>query len=145
MNLLRRYALHLALVALIGSSAAIANAETILKGTFDLPEQAFWGSQSLPPGEYTLSVDRAITGVSLINLRGESVRATIIAPITVGRSEYPGTYLRIEDLNGVHVVRELDSSALGRCRFTVAKSVRDRVQDEGAGPSASLPVSTAGF
>jgi hypothetical protein len=63
----------------------------------------------------------------------------------LGGSQSQSSYLTIEELNGVHVIRELNSAVLGRCRFALTKSMRNRVQSEGSAPAATVAVSTAGL
>lgn len=145
MNLHKRFALTLALVALLGLTAAAASADTITKGSFTLPAQAYWNDTLLQPGEYTLSLDRSISGVELVNLRGEGVAATFL---TQSGSEEKSEHscLKLDDVNGTYVVRELDAGPIGRSyRFGVAKAVRNLTL-RGAGQPVTVPVSaSAGF
>jgi hypothetical protein len=142
MNLVRRYTLSLALVTLLGSTAAVASASTI-HGSFALPEKAYWGDKLLPPGEYQFSVNREITGVNLIMLHGENFNAIVMAPAG-SLDESKRNCLKLEEVNGTYVVREMLSSVPGNSfRFAVPKIVRDRT--ESARSSLTVPISAAGF
>src|ERR1039458_6189432 len=79
-NLHKRFALSLALIALLGLAAAGASAQTITKATFTLPAPASWDDALLHGAGYTLSVDRAIAGVELVYLGGEGITATFFSP-----------------------------------------------------------------
>lgn len=142
MNLHKPFALSLALVTLLGLTAAGASAETITKATFSLPAQAYWVDTLLQPGEYTLSVERSVSGVSMIFLRGEDLAAIIMAP--AGSDETSGhSYLKLDDVNGTYVVRELDAGSIGRAyKFGVTKAVRNLTLRGAARQPVTIPVST---
>jgi len=142
-NLHKRFALTLALVTLLGLTAAGASAETTIKGTFTLPAQAYWNSTLLQPGDYTVSLDRSISGVELVNLRGEGIAATFITP--AGSEESSGrSCLKLDDVNGTYVIRELDAGPLGRSyRFGVSKQVRNLTLRGDAMQPATIPISAA--
>ena len=144
MNSHKRIALSLALVALLGLTAAAASAETVTKATFTLPAQAYWNDTLLQPGVYTLSLDRGISWVDLVSLRGEGIAATFVS---AARSEQRSGHscLRVEDVNGTYVIRELDAGLIGRSyRFGVPKSVRNVALRSAAKPPTTVPVSAAG-
>jgi len=145
MNLVRRYAPGFVLVTLLlGSTGAVASAATGLKGSFALPSEAYWGNTLLPPGDYQFSVNREITGVTLINLEGEGLHATLLAPIE-SYQESRKNCLRLEEINGTYVVRELVSTVPGNSfRFSVPKRVRDRQERSAAAP-AKLEIPTSGL
>ena len=139
MNLHKRFAFTLALVAVLGLTAAAASAATVTKATFTLPAQAYWDTTLLPPGDYTLSIERSNSGVDVINLRGEGIAAMFMTPAgSAASSERP--CLKVDDLNGTYVVRELDA---GRSyKFGLSKTVRS-LSLRGAAPQpATIPVST---
>ncbi len=143
MNLHKRFALSLALIALLGLAAAGASAQTITKATFTLPAPAYWNDTLLQPGAYTLSLDRAITGVELVYLRGEGITATFFTP--AGSEESSGhSCLRVDDVNGTYVIREFDEGPLGRSyRFGVPKAVRNLTLRGAARHPVTVPVSAA--
>jgi len=142
-NLHKRFALTLALVTLLGLTAAGASAATITKATFTLPAQAYWNSILLQPGEYTLSLDHSVSGIELVYLRGDSTNAMFMAP--AGAEQSSGhSCLRLYDVNGTYVVREFDEGPLGRSyRFGVSKSVRNLTLRGSATQPVTVPVSTA--
>lgn len=143
MNLHKRFALTLALVTLLGLTAAGASAETITKATFTLPVQAYWNNTLLQPGDYTLSLDRANSGVELIYLRGEGITAMFFTP--AGSAESSGhSSLKVDDVNGTYVIREFDEGPLGRSyRFGMSKAIRNLTLCGAATQSVTVPVSVA--
>jgi len=135
----------MALLGVIGITS-VAAAGTITKGSFTLPAQAYWNSTLLPAGAYTLSLERDVTGVDLVHLRGEGMTATFVTP--AGSSEASGhTCLKVDDFNGTFVIRELDAGPSGRAyHFGVSKAVRKLTLRGAATQPATIPVSTsAGF
>ena len=141
MNLQKRIALSLALVTLLGLTAAGARAETVMRGTFSLPEQAYWGDTLLPAGNYTLSVAKELSGTNFISVRGEGIVATLMAPAGAGDAS-AGTYLKVDEINGAYVIRELDSSFLGKSyHFAVSKAVRNMTLRGSVAQPVSIPVS----
>ena len=143
MNLQKRFALSLATVALLGLTAAGASASTIAKATFTLPAQAYWNSTLLQPGEYTLSLERNLSGIELLHVQGENIYATFVIP--AGSEDTAGhSCLKMDDFNGTYVVRELDASQIGRTyRFGVSKAVRDLTLRGAASQPVSVPLSAA--
>jgi hypothetical protein len=142
MNLRKRFALSLALVAVLGLTAVAASAETVTKGTFTLPAQAYWNDTLLQPGEYTISLDRSVSGVEVVYLRGEGLVATFVVP--AGATETAGrSCLKVDDVNGTYVIREFDEASIGRAyRFGVSKTVRNLTL-RGAAEPVTIPVSAA--
>jgi hypothetical protein len=115
----------MALITLVGLTAAGAGAQTITKATFNLPMQAYWNDMMLQPGAYTLSMDRTSSGVELINLRGETIAKTFFTP--AGARDSSGhSYLSVDNINGAYVIRQFDEGPLGRAyKFAVPKTVRN--------------------
>ena len=145
MHTMKRFALSLALVTLLGMSvAAVASAETVLNGSFTLPEQTYWGNTLLPAGEYSLLVVRGISGVNEVIVRGDGVTATIMAP--AGAEDISDrSCLKVDAVNGTYVVRELDAGFLGKSyRFIMGKAVREKVMSSAAQP-ISVPLVAAGM
>ncbi|MGA2135053.1 MAG: hypothetical protein ABSH50_22435 [Bryobacteraceae bacterium] len=132
------------LLALLGLTAMGASAQTVLKGTFDLPGQAYWNNTMLPAGEYNLSVSKDPTGVGVISVWGEGVKASFIAPAGLREDASGSNCLRVENVNGAYVIRELDSSVLNRSyKFGVSKAARRTVLSGEAGSAVTVPVSPA--
>ncbi|MGA2575362.1 MAG: hypothetical protein ABSH24_04980 [Bryobacteraceae bacterium] len=144
MNLHKRFAAFtLALVTLLALTAVGASAQSMAKATFTLPAQAYWNSTLLQPGEYTLSLERDLSGLELVSIRGEGVAAIFVAP--AGSGETSGhSCLKIDDINGTYVVRELDAGAIGRSfRFGVSKAVRSLTLRGDATQPVTVPISAA--
>jgi hypothetical protein len=140
-NLHKRFALTLALVALLGMTAVGASAATITKATFTLPVAAYWNNTLLQPGAYTLSLDRSIMGVELIYLRGEDISATFFTPAGSGQSS-GHSCLRVDNVNGTYVIREFDEGPLGRSyRFGMPKAIRELTLRGAATQPITVPVS----
>ena len=85
MNLQKRIALSIAIASLVGLTAAGASAATLSKGTFTLPVQAYWGDKLLPAGDYRMTLNRELSGVSLVFVEGEGTAATAIEGVVSGR------------------------------------------------------------
>ena len=143
MNLHKRFALSLALLTLLGLTAAGASGETITKATFTLPAQAYWNDTLLQPGEYTLSLDRGLSGVEFVSVRGEGTTAILLAP--AGSEEISGhSCLKADEVNGTYVIRELDAGPIGRSfRFGVSKTVRNLTLRGAVTHPVTVPVSAA--
>jgi hypothetical protein len=136
----KRFAPTLALVALLGLTAAGASAQTLAKGTFTLPAQAYWNDIMLQPGEYTLSLDRGISGAELVSIRGEGFAAMLLAPVGVDESS-GHSCLRLDAVNGTYVIRELDAGQLaGSFKFGVSKTVRNLTLRGAARQPVTVPV-----
>jgi hypothetical protein len=97
----------------------------------------------LQPGEYNLSLERGLSGVELVSIRGEGVAAIFIAP--VGAAETSGhSCLKVDEVNGTYVVREFDAGPIGTSyRFGVSKAVRSLKLRGAATQPAGVPISAA--
>lgn len=143
-----KVAVSLALFALaLGLTPTMARAESVLKGTFELPAEAYWGSTLLQPGQYTIMLDiNGPSQVRTIRLSGEGMRATFLATGKPAK-ESGHSYLEIQDVNGTYVVRELNSGLIGKSySVPMTKSVHNRALRASASEPLIVPVSTgAGF
>lgn len=143
MTLHKPFALTLALLGVLGITAATANADTISKGTFTLPAQAYWNSTLLQPGDYTVAIERTPGGVDLVRLRGEGTDTVFLTPAGAldGTSK---NCLQIDDLNGAYVIREFDAGVVGRSyRFPVSKKVSNGALRGAVRNPVTIPVATA--
>jgi hypothetical protein len=50
---------RLGLAVAICAAAGAASAQPLVKGTFTLPYEVHWGKAVLPPGHYSITIDRA--------------------------------------------------------------------------------------
>jgi hypothetical protein len=50
---------RLGLAVAICAAAGAASAQPLVKGTFTLPYEVHWGKAVLPPGHYSIAIDRA--------------------------------------------------------------------------------------
>jgi hypothetical protein len=135
MMLRNRWTLNLALmVAAAAFTAAHAKADDVYKGTFNLPEQTYWGTALLQPGEYHFTVDQNPGRTYIVRLQGEGVEASVLAGAVFGETASDHGFLKIVDMNGVYVVRELNAGNIGKeFEFMVPKAAQAR------GESASVP------
>ena len=137
----------LMLAFLVGFSTPRAMAQQAFKGSFNLPVETYWGTTLLAPGHYTVNISLDPTQqVKLVRLMGDDMRVFILAgPPTPDRISDRNT-LRLENINGVYVVRHLDAGIIGQSYvFPVSKSVRMKVERASSAPSqVSVPVVAAG-
>lgn len=146
MNLRKHITMGLALAGLaIGLTTAQAKAESILKGTFELPASAYWGDTFLQPGQYTFWMTtevRDLSRVPVIHLRGEGINVAFLT-IAKPAKETGRTFLDIANIEGTYVIRALDAGTLGESfAFGVTRSVKNKALRASAEPVAiALPVS----
>ena len=143
MKLNVRYSLML--VALAGVSAMAASAQS-LRGTFELPQAAYWNNTMLPAGEYKLVVESQGLGVSLISVHGEGLDATWLAA-TGSREESAGSsYLKLDSVNGTYVIRELETNVLNRSyKFGVPKKLKESAAVAGSTAPAQTVAISSGY
>jgi hypothetical protein len=150
MNLRKHFTITLAVIGLaLGFTTVQANAQPVLKGTFELPTAAYFGDTLLQPGQYTIWMSteaRDIASVPTIHLSGEGVNTTFLA-IARPDKESARNALVIADLDGTYVIRAFDAGMLGETfSFGVTKKVKSKALRASAEPAMSVPVSAgAGF
>jgi hypothetical protein len=136
------------MVLALGFTAVHANAEPILKGTFELPAAVYWGDTLLQPGQYTIWMStemRDLLNVPVIHVSGEGVNVNFLA-IARPERESARNVLQIADINGTHVVRAFDAGLLGESfGFGVTKTVKGKALRASADPSTTIEVTAAGF
>jgi hypothetical protein len=134
----------LALLGLaLGLTTVQANAQPVLKGTFELPAAAYWGNTLLQPGQYTIWMSmemRDIARVPTIHLSGEGINATFLA-IAKPAQESGRNYLDVANIDGTYVIRAFDAGMIGESfAFGVTKNVKSKALRASAEPSIALPV-----
>jgi len=149
MTIRKHLTLGLAIAALaLGFSTVKANAQQVLKGTFELPAAVYWGNTLLQPGQYTIWMNAEvhdIAHVPAVHVSGEGVQFTLLTMARPAR-ESAQNYLEIADINGTPVVRAFDAGLLGESfRFAVTKTVKDKALRASAGPVTTVSVNLAGF
>jgi len=150
MNLRKQLTIGLALIGLaLGLTTVQANAQPVLKGTFELPAAAYWGDTLLQPGQYTIWMSAEvhdIAHVPAIHLNGEGVRATFLS-VARPEKESGRNYLEIANVGGTYVVRAFDVGSIGESfAFGVTRNVKNKALRASAEPAMAVPVSTgAGF
>jgi hypothetical protein len=144
MNVRKHLTIGLALVGLaLGLTAVPANAQSMLKGTFELPEAAYWGNTLLQPGQYTIWMSTAVGDlqhVPAVHLSGEGISATFLAvPRPV--QESGRNYLDIANIDGTYVIRAFDVGSIGESfAFGVTKNVKNGALRASAEPVSAVPV-----
>jgi hypothetical protein len=146
MNIRKHFTIGLALIGLaLGLTTVQANAQSVLKGTFELPAAAYWGNTLLQPGQYTILMStevRDIAHVPTIHVTGEGINATFLA-VARPEKESGRSYLTVANIDGTYVIRAFDSGLLGKSfAFGVTKSVKGKALRASAEPAMAVPVST---
>jgi hypothetical protein len=145
MKIRKQLTIGLALLGLaLGLTTVQANAQPVLKGTFELPAAAYWGNTLLQPGQYTIWMStemRDLAHVPAIHLSGEGVNATFLA-IAKPDKESGRNYLNVANIDGTYVIRAFDAGLLGESfTFGVTKSVKNKALRASAEPAIAVPVS----
>jgi hypothetical protein len=145
MKIRKHFTIGLALAGLaLGLTTVQANAEPILKGSFELPESAYWGDTLLQPGQYTIwmsSEARDVAHVPVIHLSGEGINVAFLAVAKPAR-ESGRNFLDIVNVDGTYVIRAFDAGTLGESfAFGVTKSVKNKALRASAEPAVAVPVS----
>lgn len=136
----------LMLAFFVGFSTQPAAAQEAFKGTFTLPEAAYWGTTLLPPGPYTVTMSHDPTNrIPLVRIEGDGLRAFILTgPGTPERTSDRST-LRLENYNGVYVVRHLDDGIFGQSYvFPVSKNLRMKVERASTPSQVTVPIAAGG-
>ena len=150
MNLRKHFAFGLALLGMaLGVTAVHANAQPVLKGTFELPAAAYWGDKLLQPGQYTIWMSTEVHDIArapMIHISGEGTDATFFAMAKPAR-ESGRNYLDLANIDGTYVIRAFDAGIVGQTfAFNVTKSVRNKALRASTEPAMAVPVSAgAGF
>jgi len=147
MNIRKNLTISFALAAFaLGMTTTTASAQSVLKGSFELPGAVYFGDTLLQPGQYSISMSSEVHDMAYtqtIRVSGEGVSKTFLA-ISRPTRESGRTCLKITGIEGIYVVSSFDTGTLGRSySFGVTKSVRNKLLRASAGPSIAVPVSTA--
>ena len=145
MNVRKHLTIGLALVGLaLGLTTVQANAQPVLKGTFELPAAAYWGNTLLQPGQYKIWMStemRDLAHVPAIHLSGEGVNVTFLA-IAKPDKESGRNYLDVANIDGTYVIRAFDAGSIGESfAFSVTKNVKNKALRASAElPGIAVPV-----
>ena len=145
MNVRKQLTIGLALLGLaLGLTTVQANAQPVLKGTFDLPAAAYWGNALLQPGHYTIWMSteaRDVARVSTVHLSGEGINTTFLA-VGTPEKESGRNYLDVANIDGTYVIQTFDAGLIGESfAFGVTKSVKSKALRASAEPAIAVPVS----
>ena len=139
---LGKHTIQLAIITMAGLTAASANAQNVLSGTFHLPVKAYCGGTVLQPGDYSLSMIKEPTGISVLHLTGEEVSASFISN-TGATEQSPRTYLKLTGYGDTYVIRELDAGLIGKTfTFAAPKNIKDIGLHADASRTMTLAVSS---
>ncbi|MGA3074405.1 MAG: hypothetical protein ABSG56_12000 [Bryobacteraceae bacterium] len=145
MNVRKHLTIGLALVGLaLGLTTVQANAQPVLKGTFELPAAAYWGNTLLQPGQYSIWMStemRDLAHVPAIHLSGEGINLTFLA-IAKPDKESGRNYLDVANIDGTYVIRAFDAGLIGESfAFGVTKNVKSKALRASAElPGIAVPV-----
>jgi hypothetical protein len=147
MNIRKHFATALALATVtLGFTAIQANAQPVLKGTFELPAAVYWGNTLLQPGQYTIWMStevRDVARVPVIHVSGEGVSVQFLAIAKPERESARNT-LEISEIAGTHVVRAFDAGLIGESfAFGVTKTVKGKALRASTEPVMTIPVTSA--
>jgi hypothetical protein len=136
----------LMLAFVVGFSTQRASALEAFKGTFTLPAETYWGTTLLPPGQYSIMMNLDATQTAhTIHLTGDGIRLNLLTGPGTPHSISDRSTLRLENIDGVYVVRHLDNGIFGQSYvFPFYKSVRMKVQRASAPSQVTVPVAAGG-
>lgn len=136
----------LMLAFVVAFSTPRATAQEAFQGTFNLQTEAYWGTTLLPPGSYSIAMGLDPTQrVRVIRLMGDGVRTFLLTGPGIPERISEHSALRLENLNGVYVVRHLDAGILGQSYvFPVSKNVHMKVERARAPSQVTVPVAAGG-
>jgi hypothetical protein len=136
----------LMLAFVVGLTTPRATAQEAFKGSFNLPAAAYWGTTLLAPGHYTIHMSLDPTQrVRVVRLEGDDVRIYILTGPPNPERVSDRSALRLDNINGVYVVRHLDAGILGQSyAFAVSKKVHMKVESASAASEVSVPVAAGG-
>src|SRR5579864_663879 len=136
----------LTLALAMGLTTKPAAAQQAFTGHFTLETEAYWGAKLLPPGEYSILANLDPTSlIREVRVTGDGVRASVLTANTLGEPVSDHSKLRIEQINGVNVIRQLDAGLVGQSfRFGVSKNARVNAEQASVSSQKQLtvPVST---
>jgi len=130
MNVRKHFAIAFALLALaLGFNTIEAQAQPLLKGTFELPAAAYWGNTLLQPGQYTIWMSaqmRDLVHTPVIHITGEGINVTYLAVAEPAR-ESGRNILDVAQIGGTYYIRGFDAGVIGESfTFGVTKSVKNK-------------------
>lgn len=125
--------------ALVGATASSAIAQ---QGKFTLPFEARWGGQTLEPGDYTLQVPTWMSWPKVISLTNAGKTIYVLASTQHATQSKAGeSYLRIDQIGKLNVVRELKLGASGSSfLFPAPKVAHEQAAARGAEKQTQIAV-----
>ena len=131
----------LAIVALaIWALTATANAQSV-QGKVTLPYKVHWGTATLPPGNYTISMDSLHTA-TLVQSASNNISFYTRMAVAQDSTKGPASLL-ITSFQGERRVRSLNLPEYGRSLVYDPLTKAEREQIAKAGQEQAVPVITA--
>jgi hypothetical protein len=114
MNLNKTLSLGILALAVVLIAAAPANAQQVLRGTFNLPFEAQIGSTIVEPGQYEITLEECL-GQKLIRLHpaNGSSDLTFLTGSSSHIDQRDNSVLKFVNVNGLERLRTMESGALG--------------------------------
>lgn len=114
----------------LGTFVVSANAQ---QATFTLPFETHWNNAVLPAGDYRMT---PITNMypKVFSITGQGKSFYILAGVgNVGQDSETNSYLRVENVGNLHVVREYVSGLTGRTySFSTPKTIQTQLAAAGS-------------
>ncbi len=120
--------------------AGAANAQPTFSGRFTLPYEVHWGHAVLPPGDYSITMDRFDSAAIV---RSASGKAHFITGLpSTGDSLKGGAFLYVTSNGGQRRVRYMNAPMLGKVLIyePISKTEREEIA---RGDGQALPVVVA--
>ncbi len=145
----RNVVLMIAALTLAGIFAGTANAQqpVVRDAHFTLPFRAMWADTVLPPGDYTLSVDRLSGGsypTYTVTFAGAGKKKTILALRPLGSRVGESSMLILESGGAMRYVRALYLPTVNLDLTFAVPKTRQTLVAEATEYIQSVPVSIAG-
>jgi hypothetical protein len=108
-------------VLALGLTTVQANAQ---QGRFVLPFEAHWNKVVLPAGEYKMSTPMSMSWPQVITVSGQEKTYYILTGNEAIEPPSGESYLRILNVDGMHVVQQYKSLSGKSFTFAVPKEIR---------------------
>jgi hypothetical protein len=114
------------LAVALGVVSPLAGAEQY-KGTFNLPVETYWGGTILQPGEYTVSLETSVPGVTTLRVSGNGKIATAFVGPVEPRTFTDHGRIVLAEVGGIHALKEFDAGLLGKSfSFALPKAIHGK-------------------
>jgi hypothetical protein len=135
------------LIMALGLSCMPANAQTMVRGSFDLPAAVYCGNAVLQPGHYNIWFLHDGAPVQDIHLRGAGAHLSLPAVVRPGGNP-AHSYINLAETGGSYFIRSLNAGSAGKSLvFGVSKKLQREARSAHPKLAGIVPVSitTGGF